>query len=30
MEYEELTHKIIACAYKVYNKLARPPRLSEQ
>ena len=21
MEYEELTHKIIACAYKVFNTL---------
>ena len=21
MEYEELTHKIIGCAYKVYNQL---------
>jgi len=29
MEYEELTHKIIGYAYKVFNELARPPRLSE-
>ncbi len=28
MEYEEITHKIIGAAYKVYNQLARPPRLS--
>jgi hypothetical protein len=29
MEFEEITHKIIGSAYKVFNQLARPPRLSE-
>jgi len=29
MEHEDITHKIIGCAYKVFNQLARPPRLSE-
>ena len=29
MEYEDITHKIIGAAYKVYNQLARPPRLRE-
>jgi hypothetical protein len=29
MDYQELTHKIIGCAYSVFNQLARPPRLSE-
>ena len=28
MKHEDITHKIIGCAYEVYNKLARPPRLS--
>ena len=27
MKHEGLTHQIIGCAYKVYKKLARPPRL---
>jgi len=29
MKREELTRQIIGCAYKVFNKLARPPHLSE-
>ena len=29
MEYEEITHKIIGAAYQVFNRLARPPRLSD-
>ena len=28
MEYEKVTETIIGCAYRVYNKMARPPRLS--
>ena len=26
MKYKELTEKIIGCAYRVYNRMARPPR----
>ncbi len=29
MEYKDVMETIIGCAYRVYNMMARPPRLSE-
>jgi len=29
MEYQDLTENIIGCAYRVYNKMACPLRLSK-